>query len=148
MILELGCHDGTSTALLRPFCKSAVGLDKGEGHIAAAKKAFQGVDGLDFVQGDALDIPHLMSLHRTHGPFSVVFVDISGSRHLTTLLPLLEHMEKALKVNIHSSEVIVRRLLSLSLTDQQRTCSSASPSPFRCQIVSLEAVDHAVSLGG
>ena len=50
IILELGCHDGTSCALLRPFCKRAVGLDKGAGHIEAAKMAFRDVEGLEFVQ--------------------------------------------------------------------------------------------------
>ena len=31
------------------------------------------------------------------GPFEVVFIDISGSRELKTLLPLIESYEKVLK---------------------------------------------------
>ena len=73
-ILELGCHFGTTTAILAEAVGPdgyTLGVDVGPSIIAKAQEEHPGVD---FVVGDAWGVGGLAAL----GPWDVVFVDVGG----------------------------------------------------------------------
>ena len=70
-VLELGCHFGTTTAMLANAGGYALGGDVGTSIIAKAKEEHPGVD---FMVGDAWGVGGLARL----GPGDAVFVDVGG----------------------------------------------------------------------
>jgi len=72
-VLELGCHFGTTTALLADAVGLgyALGVDVGTSIIAKAQEEHPGVD---FMVGDAWGVGGLARL----GPWDAVFVDVGG----------------------------------------------------------------------
>ena len=70
-VLELGCHFGTTTAMLANAASYALGVDVGTSIIAKAKEEHPGVD---FMVGDAWGVSGLARL----GPWDAVFVDVGG----------------------------------------------------------------------
>ena len=97
-VLEVGCHEGVTTrrvaAKVGPT-GHVVGVDTGAAAIELAKSGYQQYDNLEFHIGDALDISFLLKLSKRK--YDLVFLDISGSRDLETLIPLMESYEFALK---------------------------------------------------
>ena len=70
-ILELGCHFGTTTAMLADAGSYALGVDVGTSIIASAKEQHPTID---FMVGDAWGVSGLARL----GPWDAVFVDVGG----------------------------------------------------------------------
>ncbi len=70
-VLELGCHFGTTTALLANAGSYALGVDVGTSIIASAKEQHPAID---FMVGDAWGVGGLARL----GPWDAVFVDVGG----------------------------------------------------------------------
>ena len=70
-VLELGCHFGTTTALLANAGSYALGIDVGTSIIAKAKEEHPGVE---FMVGDAWGVAGLAR----RGPWDAVFVDVGG----------------------------------------------------------------------
>ena len=70
-VLELGCHFGTTTAMLANAGSYALGVDVGTSIIAAAKEQHPTID---FKVGDAWGVGGLARL----GPWDAVFVDVGG----------------------------------------------------------------------
>ena len=88
-VIEMGCGRGVTTDLLARRCSRAVGVDASAKVIEMARSRFPHVT---FATGAAEDISAIRAL----GDFSVLFLDINGSRELATLVPLLERYESAL----------------------------------------------------
>ena len=89
--LEIGCGRGVTTELLGRIAERAVGVDKSAKVIEMARERFPSVEFCE------LDCETDWSALRGLGPFSVVFVDVNGSRELRTLLPILEKVERVLR---------------------------------------------------
>ena len=89
--LEIGCGRGVTTELLGRIAERAVGVDKSAKVIEMARERFPSVEFFE------LDCETDWSELRGLGPFSVVFVDVNGSRELRTLLPILEKVERVLR---------------------------------------------------
>ena len=70
-VLELGCHFGTTTAMLANAASYAMGVDVGTSIIASAKEQHPTID---FMVGDAWGVSGLARL----GPWDAVFVDVGG----------------------------------------------------------------------
>ena len=82
--LEVGCHVGGTTGLIAAVARSTVGIDSSGFWLAEAREANPSVR---FEQCDCFDIAQIKSFGCS---FTKIFVDISGSRDLKTLVPLLE----------------------------------------------------------
>jgi hypothetical protein len=119
-VLEIGCHEGMTTYLLACCCGTdglVVGADKSAHWLARAKARFPAVR---FELIDCFDMGALLQLQLDIGrPFSVIFVDVSGSRELRSLIPLVEALECAL-----GPEMIVVK--SFRLAQLQRRLQAAS----------------------
>eukprot|EP01043_Picozoa_sp_COSAG02_P000434 COSAG02_NODE_7_length_64539_cov_120.393482_67_plen_385_part_00 len=119
-VLEIGCHEGMTTYLLSCCCGTnglAVGADKSTHWLARAKARFPAVR---FELIDCFDMGALLRLQLDIGrAFSVIFVDVSGSRELRSLIPLLEALECAL-----GPEMIVVK--SFRLAQLQRRLQTAN----------------------
>ena len=86
-VLELGCMEGMTTSLIDVLAGKTVGVDKSAHAIAIARTRWPSIP---FYEIDAVeDIRALMAL----GSFSIIFLDISGSRDLATLVPLIERLD-------------------------------------------------------
>ena len=98
-VLEVGCHEGVTTRRVAQVVGEAgrvVGVDTSDICIERAKVAYDELANLRFHVGDARDISFLRKLSPDRD-YDVVFLDISGSRDLETLIPLIESYEFALK---------------------------------------------------
>eukprot|EP01061_Rhynchopus_euleeides_P003572 TRINITY_DN12847_c0_g1_i1.p1 TRINITY_DN12847_c0_g1~~TRINITY_DN12847_c0_g1_i1.p1 ORF type:complete len:351 (+),score=122.78 TRINITY_DN12847_c0_g1_i1:53-1054(+) len=98
VVLEVGCHEGVTTRRIAQEVglEGAVyGIDTSEVCIERAVTAYQSEENLAFSVGDAMDISSLRKL--SPRPFDLIFLDISGSRDLETLIPLMESYEFALR---------------------------------------------------
>ncbi|KAJ9448437.1 hypothetical protein DIPPA_03542 [Diplonema papillatum] len=97
-VLEVGCHEGVTTRRIAKTVGEAgtvIGVDTSEMCIEKAKVAYNAEPNLQFHVGSAMDVSFLLKLADRR--YDVVFVDISGSRDLETLIPLMESYEFALK---------------------------------------------------
>eukprot|EP01060_Flectonema_neradi_P011358 TRINITY_DN18450_c0_g1_i1.p1 TRINITY_DN18450_c0_g1~~TRINITY_DN18450_c0_g1_i1.p1 ORF type:complete len:332 (+),score=66.15 TRINITY_DN18450_c0_g1_i1:53-997(+) len=97
-VLEVGCHEGVTTRRIAAKVGPTghvIGVDTGAASIELAKTGYKQYDNLEFHIGDALNISYLLKL--TKRKYDLVFLDISGSRDLETLIPLMESYEFALK---------------------------------------------------
>lgn len=119
-VLEIGCHEGMTTYLLASCCGAnglVVGADKSAHWLARAKARFPAVR---FELIDCFDMGALLRLQLDIGrAFSVIFVDVSGSRELRSLIPLVEALECAL-----GPEMIVVK--SFRLAQLQRRLQAAN----------------------
>lgn len=91
--LEVGCHRGTTTNIIKKQAKQGrvVGIDLSEFQLNFAKENYADIE---FVKLDGFDIRKVIKLGIE---WDIVFIDVSGSRDLKALLPLIESYEKALK---------------------------------------------------
>ena len=99
VVLEVGCHEGITTRRIAQEVGSeglVYGIDTSNVCIERANTAYEALPNLHFAVADALHIPSLRKLSPDR-PFEVIFLDISGSRDLETLIPLMESYEFALK---------------------------------------------------
>lgn len=93
VVLEIGCHEGITTFLLAQRSPKVVGIDKSEYSINLARTNF--ADSLiKFEVMDCMDMAGILKLGLR---FNVVFLDISGSRELRTLIPVIEKCLSALR---------------------------------------------------
>jgi len=85
--LEVGCHEGLTTALLTRRCSFAVGVDKSEAPVLAARARFPKLqDRLHIVDG--FDIPALKNLAQGRS-YTKIFVDIGGIAELPVVMMLV-----------------------------------------------------------
>ena len=104
-LLELGCAGGVTTAAAGKNAAVSCGVDKNSSERVLQKQASlctTQVPGLvTFRELDALDVKALLKLQTEFKAiypgvfkgFTVVFVDLSGSREIGTLLRLVERLE-------------------------------------------------------
>merc|ERR1712086_801468 len=104
-VLELGCAGGVTTAAAGRHAAVSCGVDKNDSERVLQKQASlctTQVPGLvTFRELDALDVKALLKLQTefkaayqgVFNGFTVVFVDLSGSREIGTLLRLVERLE-------------------------------------------------------
>lgn len=94
-VLEVGCHVGGTTRVLAAHAGVVVGLDQQPMLIGQAR---QRLPNIHFEIGDAFDAKLIMSLSQAVAPrrFTKIFVDISGSRHITTVLKLITLLRNTL----------------------------------------------------
>ena len=117
-VLELGCHFGTTTALLADAVGLgyALGLDVGPSIIAKAQEEHPGVD---FMVGDAWGVGGLARL----GPWDAVFVDVGGLSGADGTLDALA-LARSLGAALEPRAVVLKskclRRLAKSLTPSPR----------------------------
>lgn len=112
-ILEVGCHNGATTkvlASLKP--RRLIGLDRQADLVAAARER---LPDIQFEISDAFDAQRVMALANEGESrrFSKIFVDISGSRDIATVVRLLDVYENTLRPDylIVKSHALKRLLL-------------------------------------
>merc|ERR1712226_756507 len=98
-VLEVGSHVGGTTRVLAGLTKHLVGLDQQPDLVAEARKR---LPEIHFEIGDAFDAPRVLALANAqpHKKFNKVFIDISGSRDLGTVVRLLDMYENTLKPDV------------------------------------------------
>ena len=117
-VLELGCHFGTTTALLADAVGLgyALGVDVGPSIIAKAQEEHPGVD---FMVGDAWGVGGLARL----GPWDAVFVDVGGLSGADGTLDALA-LARSLGAALEPRAVVLKskclRRLAKSLTPSPR----------------------------
>lgn len=101
-VLEIGCHVGGTTRFISENAGVVLGVDQVVEHVREAERRI--LPGTSFVIGNILDscfvegLPALVSPPKGVKPaFSVVFVDISGSRDVATLVKLKDTLLALLK---------------------------------------------------
>lgn len=82
-VLEIGCEWGTTTVLLARHCREVIGTDISPDCIARARQMHP---GLRFAVLDAFDVRAALELG---GPFSKVYVDLSGFSSYRALLDVI-----------------------------------------------------------
>mmetsp|Transcript_18362 Transcript_18362/g.42880 ORF Transcript_18362/g.42880 Transcript_18362/m.42880 type:complete len:261 (-) Transcript_18362:12-794(-) len=112
VVLEVGCHVGATTKVIASVAKAVIGLDQKAMLVEQARINYPHIR---FEVGDAFEAQFVLSLQKSVHPdrFSKVFVDISGSRDLTTVTRLLVMYESILKPDliILKSQAMKRLLL-------------------------------------
>merc|ERR1719272_496300 len=98
-VLDVGCHVGGTTKVIAPLVTKVIGLDQKALHINEARGT---MPHIQWEIGDAFDATFCLSLAKSIQPnrFRVIFVDISGSRDLATVVKLLDMYESTLKPEI------------------------------------------------
>lgn len=86
-VLEVGCAWGTTSAMLTERCRRLVAVDKSDS-IRRARTTYPAVD---FHRADAFDVRSLLPM----GPFSVVYMDLSGSRSPEPVIKLARRYRAA-----------------------------------------------------
>jgi hypothetical protein len=96
VVLEIGCHQGSSTVLMDNAGRRAVGVDKGE-HVLREGKRLHPQLALHDI--DASDIAALTRLNKKEGPFDVIFIDIGGGslKSVASFWALIETYSKVLR---------------------------------------------------
>ena len=89
-LLDVGCGPGTVTIDLGKRVARAVGLDRAPSVLAAARDAAQGLENVDFVEGDAYALPF------EDDSFDVVYAH-QVLQHLTDPLAALREMRRVAK---------------------------------------------------
>mmetsp|Transcript_9762 Transcript_9762/g.21445 ORF Transcript_9762/g.21445 Transcript_9762/m.21445 type:complete len:264 (-) Transcript_9762:791-1582(-) len=115
-VLEVGSHVGGTTKVLATLCRRLIGVDQQANLIAQARVNLPDVQ---FEVLDVFDTPKTMSLVKSIAPdkFHKVFIDISGSRDITTVVRLMDFLDNALKpeVMVVKSQALKRLLLRSQL---------------------------------
>jgi predicted O-methyltransferase YrrM len=111
-VLEVGCHVGGSTKVIASIARTVVGLDQKAMLVEEARKNLPHVQ---FEVGDAFDAQRMIALMKSTQcrKFHKIFVDISGSRDLSTVVRLLDMYENTLRpeILIVKSQAMKRLLL-------------------------------------
>ena len=91
--LEVGCHRGTTTNIIKNQAKQGrvVGIDLSGFQLNFAKENYADIE---FIKMDGFDIRKIIKLGIK---WDIVLIDVSGSRDLKALIPLIESYEKALR---------------------------------------------------
>lgn len=115
-VLEVGCHVGGTTKVLAGLCRKLVGIDQQADLVAQARIRLPDVQ---FEILDAFDASKVLALSRQISPegFQKVFIDISGSRDISTVVRLMDIYENTLKpeVLVVKSQALKRLLLRSQL---------------------------------
>jgi len=95
-VLEVGSHVGGTTKVLASVAKHVTGLDQQASLVEQARLKLPEVQ---FEIGDAFDATRLLALANEMLPnrWSKVFIDISGSRDLPTVVRLIDMYENTLR---------------------------------------------------
>mmetsp|Transcript_48110 Transcript_48110/g.143636 ORF Transcript_48110/g.143636 Transcript_48110/m.143636 type:complete len:242 (-) Transcript_48110:84-809(-) len=111
-VLEVGCHVGGTTKVLAGITRRLVGLDRQADLVAQARVNLPDVQ---FELCDAFDAQRIVALANSIRPerFTKVFVDISGSRDLATVVRLMDIFENTLRPEllVVKSQALKRLLL-------------------------------------
>jgi len=110
-VLEVGSHVGGTSKVLYGLCKKLVGLDQQADLVAEARRR---LPHIQFEIGDAFDGHLVLRLQKEIGQrFNKVFIDISGSRDISTVVRLMEIYDNTLRpdVMIVKSQHLKRRLM-------------------------------------
>lgn len=111
-VLEVGCHVGGTSKVLAAVARKLVGLDQQADLVAQARAR---LPGIQFEIGDAFDAQRVLALAREIAPerFKKVFIDISGSRDLPTVVRLMDIYENTLRpeILVVKSQALKRLLL-------------------------------------
>mmetsp|Transcript_31732 Transcript_31732/g.62349 ORF Transcript_31732/g.62349 Transcript_31732/m.62349 type:complete len:245 (+) Transcript_31732:57-791(+) len=122
-VLEVGCHVGGTSKVIAGLCRKFVGIDRQPDLVAQARK---NLPDHQFEIIDAFDAQKILALAQTMKParFTKVFVDISGSRELSTVVRLMGVYENALRpdVLIVKSQPLKRLLLRARLWINHPAC--------------------------
>lgn len=150
-VLEIGCHEGMTTYLLDCCCGSnglVVGADKSAHWLTRAKARFPSIR---FELIDCYDMGALLQLQLDIGrAFSVIFVDVSGSRELRSLIPLVEALECALnpEMIVVKSFRLARLHRRLQAASEYSVKDTANEAGLKCRAgSSAEIVARTVRLG-
>lgn len=133
IVLEVGCHVGATTGLIAAIAKHTVGIDASDFWLPEARQAYPHVR---FEHCDCWDVTRIKSFGLS---FSKIFVDISGSRDLKTLFPLIECYIKAFEPQV----IIVK---SFKLKRMLQQCKLAEeyalqlPHDYDAKLRALEMV--------
>mmetsp|Transcript_12053 Transcript_12053/g.26776 ORF Transcript_12053/g.26776 Transcript_12053/m.26776 type:complete len:266 (+) Transcript_12053:75-872(+) len=115
-VLEVGCHVGGTTKILAGSTRHLVGLDQQPTLVAEARER---LPAIQFEVCDAFDAQRILALSRALAPhrFTKVFVDISGSRDLSTVIRLLDVYRNTLRPDllVVKSQPLKRLLLKAQL---------------------------------
>jgi hypothetical protein len=111
-VLEVGSHVGGTTKVIASVAKHVVGLDQQADLVAQARLKLPEVQ---FEIGDAFDATRILALATDLKPnrWSKVFIDISGSRDLPTVVRLIDMYENTLRPDmiIVKAQALKRLLL-------------------------------------
>lgn len=116
-VLEVGCHEGETTARIHSRSSLAVGIDKSAITVETARRRHPHVR---FEVVDAFDVAALRGLAPTKG-FNKIFVDIGGIAELPTVMALVGTYFREFK---HAVLVVKSVFLARLLTQAE---------VFRCQ---------------
>jgi len=123
-VLEVGCHVGGTTKVLAAAAGHLVGLDRQPSLVAQAR---QRLPDVQFEICDAFDAQSILALAQKQKlrRFTKVFVDISGSRDLSTVVRLLDIYENTIKpdVLVVKSQALKRLLLRSQLWVEHPDCA-------------------------
>eukprot|EP00931_Biecheleriopsis_adriatica_P075476 TRINITY_DN49329_c0_g1_i1.p1 TRINITY_DN49329_c0_g1~~TRINITY_DN49329_c0_g1_i1.p1 ORF type:complete len:268 (+),score=47.27 TRINITY_DN49329_c0_g1_i1:31-834(+) len=99
LVLEIGSHVGGTTKFIAGVAGRVVGLDQQPLLVAEARKKYPEIQFENF---DAFDTSKLLDLVKSVQPdrFSKVFIDISGSRELSTVFRLLDLIDHLIKPDL------------------------------------------------
>lgn len=95
-VLEIGSHVGGTTEVLVGLCKKVIGLDQQPDLVARARDRLPNVQ---FENANAFDAQKVIALSQSIAPerFKKVFIDISGSRDITTVVRLMSQIENTIR---------------------------------------------------
>jgi len=131
-VLEVGSHVGGTTKVLAGLCRKLIGIDQQADLVAQARLKLPDVQ---FEVLDAFDTPKVLALARSLAPskFHKVFIDISGSRDITTVVRLMDMYDNALKpdVMVVKSQALKRLLLRSQLWVDHPGCGDGGASRGR-----------------
>eukprot|EP00933_Yihiella_yeosuensis_P026355 TRINITY_DN20441_c0_g1_i1.p1 TRINITY_DN20441_c0_g1~~TRINITY_DN20441_c0_g1_i1.p1 ORF type:complete len:319 (+),score=64.95 TRINITY_DN20441_c0_g1_i1:71-958(+) len=107
LVLEIGSHVGGTTKFIAGVAGKVVGLDQQPELVAEARKKFPEIQFENF---DAFDAYKLLALNKSFEPQRItkVFIDISGSRDLSTVVRLIDLVDNTLKPDL---QVVKSQLL-------------------------------------
>lgn len=112
LVLEVGSHVGGTTKFLASVAGTVVGLDQQPELVAQARQKFPEIQFENF---DAFDAHKLIALAKSFQPrrFTKVFIDISGSRDLGTVVRLVDVIDKTIgpELTVVKSQALKKMLL-------------------------------------
>lgn len=137
-VLEVGCHVGGTTKVLATVAGGLIGLDQQPDLIAEARVR---LPDIQFELGDAFDAPRILALANSIRPkrFTKVFIDISGSRDLATVVRLMDIYENTLRpeILVVKSQALKRMLLRSRLWIHHPVQLGEATLPYRRKGISV-----------
>jgi SAM-dependent methyltransferase len=99
IVLEVGCCNGQTTALLASHCRRAFGIDMSEPCLSLARERHAESARLSFHRVDAFDIAALCALRDSlpegGAKFNKIFLDVNGSRDTAAVTKLISVYSEA-----------------------------------------------------